>query len=151
MMQCIWRIRKIKGFNGTGFRAKEILLDLKRILDEVGMTNFFVDYECWSPVGPGARKGLNRIFRTNSNISTTEETYFKMMQVVHNHILKVKYCIPPDMKFTIHDTQFVLCEFNKYMRISNKERGYYRKYKVFIFIHIISHIIISICTNYMMF
>ena len=54
-------IRKIKGFNGTGFYAKEILLDVHECMEEAGVVLFFNDIDSWSPLGPGARRGLKRI------------------------------------------------------------------------------------------
>lgn len=130
MKMCIRRIRKICGFNGMGFRAKEIALDLKAVLDVSGITNYFCDYHYWSPVGPGARKGLERIFGTYKK-KICEETYIDMLKDVHSYILDLKNTIPENMDYALYDTQFVLCEFNKYVRIMKREGGYYRKYKVF--------------------
>ena len=59
--ETIKSIRKIKGFNGTGFYAKEILLDVYTCMEEIGADRFFNDLDSWSPLGPGARRGLNRL------------------------------------------------------------------------------------------
>lgn len=54
-------LRKIYGFGGTGFYAKEILLDVFRCMEVIGVDGFFDDMDSWSPLGPGARRGLGRI------------------------------------------------------------------------------------------
>ena len=61
--QTINFLRNIKGFGGTGFYAKEILLDVVSCITESGISNFFNDLENWSPVGPGARRGMGRILK----------------------------------------------------------------------------------------
>ena len=59
--ETIKSIRKIHGFGGTGFYAKEILLDVYRCMEVIGVGSFFNDMNSWSPLGPGARRGLSRI------------------------------------------------------------------------------------------
>ena len=59
--ETIKSIRKIKGFKGTGFYAKEILLDVHECMKKTGVGLFFNDIDSWSPLGPGARRGLKRI------------------------------------------------------------------------------------------
>ena len=61
--ETIKSIRKIKGFKGTGFYAKEILLDVYKCMEEIGASRFFIDIDAWSPLGPGARRGLIRILQ----------------------------------------------------------------------------------------
>ena len=61
--ETIKSIRKIKGFKGTGFYAKEILLDVYSCMEEIGANRFFTDIDSWSPLGPGARRGLKRILQ----------------------------------------------------------------------------------------
>lgn len=51
----------IYGFGGTGFYAKEVLLDVYRCMEVIGVYTFFNDMDSWSPLGPGARRGLGRI------------------------------------------------------------------------------------------
>lgn len=126
--QTISKIRRIKGFGGTGFRAKEIMLDVKSILDKSNFEHYFEDYEDWTPVGPGARKALCRIFSSVHIKKNSEQDYFRMLNIVHSFLLNHDHVIPKNMIYTIHDTQFVLCEFEKYMRLLNHERGFCRKY-----------------------
>ena len=50
-------LRKVTGFGGSGFMAKEVLLDA---IKWPSLANMVVDGD-WTPPGPGARRGLNRL------------------------------------------------------------------------------------------
>jgi len=49
----------IKGFGGVGFMAKEAVLDA---MHTPALAGLFTDRDAWCPCGPGARRGLNRLF-----------------------------------------------------------------------------------------
>ena len=49
----------IVGFNGSGFIAKEVLLDSMHTPAQ-GLSTI-TDRNEWCPIGPGARRGLNRL------------------------------------------------------------------------------------------
>jgi len=101
-----------KGFGGTGFITKEVLQDaiLTPVLEDA------TDIDTWTPFGPGARRGLERIYgklRTDERLPATQDLH------------GLQY--DPDMwpagfpHLNLHDIQFSLCEFDKHQRVLNGE------------------------------
>lgn len=132
------RMRQINGFGGSGFMTKEILLDTtytgfwndKRHViggdDPAASFSFPADWETWTPVGPGARRGASRALGDDAATPISES---KSNVVIHELL-----SLAPDMwkhgsKLVPHDIQFQLCEFDKYERVrlgQGKPRSRYR-------------------------
>ena len=58
----------LRAFGGLGFSAKEVMLDLVRgplFMEWTGSkwVDKCIDRDTWCPIGPGARRGLNRMFK----------------------------------------------------------------------------------------
>lgn len=114
-------MRKINGFGGSGFMTKEILLDTtytpfwKNAVNhpEDGEFTFPVDWNDWTPIGPGARRGAARVLGDESAKQLKEDKAFSVIWSLwldrENHI--------PDIDMCLHDIQFQLCEFDKYERV----------------------------------
>lgn len=110
----------IPGFGGTGFMAKEILLDTT-------YTNFWggdfrdgktlpVDWWEWTPVGPGGLRGAARV------LGAARVTSARAMGLIEElSDVQADYWPAAWPKLAPHDIQFQLCEFDKYERTKNGE------------------------------
>jgi len=140
------RLMKIHGYGGTGFLAKEVVQDLLQ-------TPIFQDYHAvperwvsvcvdeneWCAVGPGARRGLNRlrgrpVKRGILDCSPAVEQDF-LAELKELFERRKEEGFWPKMlldmnvqELTLHDIQFQLCEFDKYQRAKYQE-GRVRHYK----------------------
>jgi hypothetical protein len=124
------------GFGGSGFMAKEVLQDA------LLMTPFkeATDKRNWTPMGPGARKGLNRLRGRDIWFKQSEEKHIQECILLWRHLegewwkwaLKENTQYRPKeesklvkeapiLSLTAHDIQFQLCEFDKYERVRKGE------------------------------
>lgn len=113
-------LRTVRGFGptGTGFMAKEVLQDYLLWLPfEVK------DAATWTPVGPGARRGLNRLTgRTLDKINLPERMYIEEVRDLLSKIQpRWRRAFPKAGNLTAHDVQFCLCELDKYLRAASGE------------------------------
>lgn len=118
-MSCRHAFNALRSVDGLGsFLAGQIVADLKndRYLQGVD------DWETFSVMGPGSKKGLDFLFGQG----TTENTYDLRIAVLSANL-------PPDIKnMKIHrqDLQNCLCEFSKYVRYLDNLPGRRRPYHV---------------------
>jgi len=120
-----YQMRKLHGFGGSGFMTKEVLQDA---LHTPVFTNC-VDRNTWCPVGPGARRGLNRVFNRDVKAKLPESAYLKEMLALFE-ARDFYWRDTFDVELELHDIQFQLCEFDKYERVKHGEgrpRSKYRK------------------------
>lgn len=115
-------MRTIKGFGGSGFMTKEILLDttytsfwgVPEEHPNDGTFSFPTDWWSYTPVGPGARRGAARVLGDNLahalNEQETQKVIKELMLAQGEHWLVGDKLCP-------HDIQFQLCEFDKYERV----------------------------------
>ena len=106
---------KLKGFGGTGFMTKEVLQDAIH----TPVLSDCIDRDTWCPIGPGARRGLNRVFERPLN----ETRKFDDMLEELRELWKMQTLRWPLEweALELHDIQFQLCEFDKYLRVMNNE------------------------------
>lgn len=114
-----WRVgyeqlSELDGFGGSGFMAKEVLQDYLMVFPKrIG------DVDTWTPVGPGARRGLNRIWGrpARPTMQQNEAAYIRdcleLRTLVQDHW---NIAHPHADDLSAHDVQFCLCEFDKYER-----------------------------------
>lgn len=117
----------VSGFGGTGFMSKEVLTDAME-------TSFFGpvnDLFTWSPFGPGARRGLVRAFGQPLEKKINSDVALRLGRALYSalsHGVLNEDMPQPYKDFTLHDLQFVMCEFDKYERIrlgqGRSKRGY---------------------------
>ena len=134
-------MRKIPGFGGSGFMTKETLLDTT-------YTNFWkdtdtdhipgnevksipFDWNSWTPIGPGARRGLARLSGKDvpgNGLKVSEaDMNFLICEIAASqdlHWNKDKYGV-----LSPTDIQFQLCEFDKYERVRLGQGRLRSKYK----------------------
>lgn len=129
------RMRSIKGFGGSGFMTKEILLDTT-------YTNFWSnptiygfsfpdDWNRWTPIGPGARRGVARLLGYDDPSTCPRMNESAMLKVIwaltEDQIRYGWWDQGPYLAPT--DIQFQLCEFDKYERVrlgQGRPRSKYR-------------------------
>ena len=122
-------LRQTPGFGGSGFMAKEVALDVM----QTPHLRRCVDRNDWCPVGPGARRGLNRLHGrpTQQAVAVggaSEARFLREMLALFRALLEAEpeWCRALDIE--LHDVQFQLCEFDKYERIRTREGGKKTKY-----------------------
>lgn len=133
------RMMQINGFGGSGFMTKEILLDTTYTSfwgDTIIYEGDFkftrpLDWDDWTPVGPGARRGADRIVR--DVIYTPDSISESKANVVINELVYLSQdpLFWPEEFGTMapHDIQFQLCEFDKYERVRTGQGKPRSKYK----------------------
>lgn len=114
-------MRKINGFGGSGFMTKEILLDTTYtnfwnepdVGGPDGSFSFPTDWNDWTPIGPGARRGAARALGDETAKPLKEDQAFSVIWKLWFE--RDKFI--PDIEMCLHDVQFQLCEFDKYERV----------------------------------
>lgn len=108
------------------FHSYEIVTDL-RYTTYLGRA---MDVNTWCNVGPGARRGLNRVMgrdykdKTTSTAQMLVEMRDLLKLSIHNELWPKVW-----MKWEMREVEHTLCEFDKYERVrlgQGKPRGVYR-------------------------
>ena len=108
---CASAFRRLREVSGLGsFLAGQIVADLKNDRYLIGAN----DWETFSVMGPGSKKGLDFIFGPGTTEKTYEERISSLATLVSGKIPKLHR----------QDLQNCLCEFSKYMRV--KRGGHVR-------------------------
>jgi hypothetical protein len=114
---------KLQGFGGSGFMTKEILQDAIH----TPVFQDCIDLDTWCPIGPGARRGLARVY--GLPVKTRFPGADGLSRMINLFDERVDHW-PKDMvKLELHDIQFQLCEFDKYERVKLGEGRPRSKYK----------------------
>lgn len=120
------RLTEVAGFGGTGFMAKEVLLDTRLV------RGFWprqpVDRMEWTPVGPGSRRGAGRMLGDDQGRAVSNAKTLEVCRVLFaargDHL-------PEDfVDLELHDVQFQLCEWSKYEKVrlgQGRPRSRYRR------------------------
>ena len=139
------RFMWMTGWGGTGFLAKELALDMVTSpLGKTyntgggGWTRGICRPNLWCPVGPGARRGLNRLnsrsldFRIKDSSPEAQEMFMRDLISVYNQ----RHEQWPDSiegfpagPIELHDVQFALCEFDKFEKLRIGGQGNRRPYR----------------------
>jgi len=111
------RLRRVNGFGGSGFMAKEVLLDA---MGWPSMRRLVRDEGDWTPPGPGARRGLNRLHGRALNLDSPGEARFiTEMRLLLRTLRSLDPAFCKSVELDIHDVQFQLCEYDKYCRVGD--------------------------------
>lgn len=121
---------ELRKFKGIGpLMAKEIAQDF--ILVTGWMPR---DLNSFTPVGPGARRGLNRLHGRDLDWRKTSTTFMierLFLDEVRELFAKRHQYLPADfIELQIHDVQFCLCELDKYLRTKTGDGKPKRRYGV---------------------
>ena len=120
------RLREVSGFGGSGFMAKEVLHDA---MGWPSLRALVADDKSWTPPGPGARRGLNRLHGRPRDLgalapanSPTEDRFVAEMVLLTKALYDLDPAFCNRVALDVHDVQFQLCEFDKYERCSDSGR-----------------------------
>ena len=109
------------------FTAYEVICDMRH---QPGMLDKAPDRRTWANLGPGARRGINRIVsgKKKPNVFHTTAEYVEFMQELlkTSPQYRAKHVPPLEMREIEHS----LCEFDKWLRVYNNEgrpRAIYRR------------------------
>lgn len=121
LQHAVLMLTKIKGFGS--FMAKEVLLDFCL----AGQWEP-PDWETWTPVGPGARRGASRVANDGSLYpALNEKRALEIVKQLHSAYTQdiIERTLPlwplGWVALDLCDIQFQLCEFDKYLRAVRKE------------------------------
>ena len=110
------RMMKLKGFGGTGFMTKEVLQDAIHTSVLADCT----DRNRWCPIGPGARRGLNRVYDRAVKSKVPDAQMLEEMRELWK-MQTLRWLNWHWHELELHDIQFQLCEFDKYERVLHGE------------------------------
>jgi hypothetical protein len=100
-------LHTLEGFGGTGFMCKEVLMDYIQFIEGDDL----MDWQTFTPVGPGALRGLERIAR--GKVRDPGAAIFD----IYLHLRKSWTAFHPLARaLSCSDIQFCLCEYDKYER-----------------------------------
>lgn len=102
-------------YNGFGpFLSYEVVTDLRwtRYLHGANDTHY------WANAGPGAKRGLNRLFGRPTKYRIGQEQANEEMKYLLAHGM---FCLPTLPKIEMRDIEHSLCETDKYLRVKNGE------------------------------
>lgn len=106
------RLSGIQGFGGTGFMAKEVLSDLHLS----GAVQPFTDRYEWTPIGPGAQRGLQWMF-PKSVIPKGVKAIPLLITIGKDLSTRLEPWMPQfGNDLDLHGIQFAMCEIDKYFR-----------------------------------
>lgn len=119
-------LSRVPGFGGSGFMAKEVLQDYLLWLPWEP-----TDAATFTPLGPGGRRGLNRVCGRTLYHTQSEKEWFSELAQLRDEINPLWSEFFED-SLTAHDIQFSLCEFDKYQRVATgkgkpKAKYHYRQ------------------------
>lgn len=120
-------LSEIPGFGGSGFMGKEVTLDTMYFLnfwpEKVGRgASHPRDYWEWTPIGPGAQRGLVRVLGGNPRATPSLRRGVGLGDLLALAAKQGEAGWPLAWgKLAPTDIQFGLCEFDKYERTKNGE------------------------------
>jgi 5-hmdU DNA kinase-like protein len=100
--------------NGFGpFMAKEVSLDFY-----LAMRFTPDDWQTWSPVGPGGRRGASRVMYGQLEKISNDEALTIIRMIYASRSTHWTH----DLMLDLHAVQFALCEFDKFSRVAEGRR-----------------------------
>ena len=113
--------------------AKEVLHDA---MGWASVRALVRDAGDWTPPGPGARRGLNRLHGRALDLgalapadSPGEARFIKEMGLLLGALRDADRAFCSSLTLDIHDVQFQLCEYDKYCRAAGEGRGHVPPYR----------------------
>lgn len=111
---------ELPGFGGTGFMTKEVISDF--ILATRGRIDW-QDLHTWSPVGPGAARGLLRLHGLPANANLPKKAALTALRATSAALApRLRPHMPQvGVDYDLHAVQFACCELDKYLRAKSGE------------------------------
>jgi hypothetical protein len=114
-----WKV--LTEFDGLGsFMAGQVVADLKffdPVLKEAS------DWWNWAPLGPGSKRGLNRVYERPLEKGVTQKQAEQEFLELRDYVLNKN-----GLLLAVHNLQNCLCETDKYLRLKNNEGSVRSKY-----------------------
>ena len=106
---------KLSGWGGGGFMAYELVSDLRYtpVLENA------TDINTWANAGPGAKRGLNRVFGRPLKFTSKMHNWNREMIFLLKIVNEEKESFVPTLE--MREIEHSLCEFDKYQRVKNGE------------------------------
>jgi alpha-glutamyl/putrescinyl thymine pyrophosphorylase clade 1 len=124
----VGQLRQLPALGGTGFMAKEIAQDFMLAMNWTPR-----DRDTFTPVGKGARRGLNRLYDRAVDYKITSSTIGDerrfLQEVRELFAMRHENLTAGFIELQLHDIQFNLCELDKYLRTSSGEGRPKRRYR----------------------
>jgi len=111
-----YMMRNLPGMGGTGFMTKEILSDF---ILAAGDRIDWKDLYTWSPIGPGAQKGLNWLYdRSIDSKVSKSQALLELREVAAAVGPRLENWMPQfGEELDLHGIQFGLCELAKIAKV----------------------------------
>lgn len=97
------------------FMAGQIVADLRWAVEGT-----WADRHTWAPIGPGSKRGMNRLLKQDLNAKLSQEVFLDALtelRISLKHSLRSSLSPGWLSKLECHDYQNCLCEFDKYERV----------------------------------
>jgi hypothetical protein len=121
-MQEVWQA--LNGMPGIGsFMAGQAVADLRHIHHELP----WADRHTWAPQGPGSRRGVNRLLGRSPEAAIRSDEWLEVARAAYTQAgarLPLTF-----RRLELMDFQSVLCEFDKYSRLTKGEGSVRAKYR----------------------
>lgn len=112
-MQATWRA--LLNLEGLGsFLAGQIVADLAHL----GLGLDWPDRETWAPIGPGSRRGINRLLGRSKNNALTQAEFESILRALMLELRPRVADLWRERGLVAMDVQNCLCEFDKYRRLT---------------------------------
>lgn len=111
---------RLLGCYGMGsFMAGQIVADLRWAM---GASNSWKDREDWAPLGPGSKRGMNRVLGFPKDTPMNQKAFLERLTGLRYYVIE-RNLVPVSIysRMEAHDWQNCLCEFDKYERVLHGE------------------------------
>jgi len=115
LQQMHQNLGKLQGWGGGGFMAYELVSDLRH----TPVLRDATDINTWANAGPGAKRGLNRVFGRPLKFASSKHGWNEEMKKLLLKVNAVKHSYVPTLE--MREIEHSLCEFDKYERVKNGE------------------------------
>lgn len=127
-LQGVWEYLTGNGFTGWGpFMAYQVVVDLRWTRYLIGAP----DIQTWAAVGPGSRRGLNRLHSRPVEAPLRQEKALEEMLELRELSLQPGALAPWMWPIDLSDIQNCLCETDKWLRVRQGEGRPRSQYKPF--------------------
>tara|TARA_R100000501_G_C2585947_1_gene87546 strand:+ start:64 stop:792 length:729 start_codon:yes stop_codon:yes gene_type:complete len=115
LQQMHQNLGKLQGWGGGGFMAYELVSDLRH----TPVLRDATDINTWANAGPGAKRGLNRVFGRPLKFASSKHGWNEEMKKLLLKVNALKHSYVPTLE--MREIEHSLCEFDKYERVKNGE------------------------------
>jgi len=104
-----------QSFGIKTFLAGQVSADLTYIMGQLMNAK---DLCTWAPIGPGSKRGLNRLHNRTLTKNLTQEQFNSELIEVRGKLINSNSKLAD---LTLHDCQNIMCEYDKYIRVDKGE------------------------------